>query len=196
MGGWAQGIFTSLIASVLIVGIPTLLTWIKNKWPQHGELVRFWLTTAAALAILLYATTGYIPFAKHEIQITPENLEENIKLWAEHLGMNIGPATESDSYFAHTLSIPNMAQPVEVFRSKEKPGYLQFKATIQVAKEHQMAFSKMSQEAIDRINEQLALDIGRANLGCSFGVLVGVDTEHHKTVIAGAFLQRVAFRHK
>jgi Flp pilus assembly pilin Flp len=115
MESWSwswQGVITSIVAALLLGGIPTLLTWIKKKWPQHGELVRYWLTTAAALAILLYATTGYILFAKHEVKTTPDNVEENVKLWAEHLGMNIGPANEPDSYFAHTLSLPSNVQPV------------------------------------------------------------------------------------
>jgi hypothetical protein len=176
------------------IGAPvgtTLLTWIKKEWPQHGELVCYWLTTAAALAILLFATTGYILFAKHEVKTTPDNLEENIKLWAEHLGMNIGPATEPDTYFAHMLSLPNTAQPVEVFRSmKEKPGYLQFKVVIRVSKEHEAAFSKMTQDAVNRISEQLDLDIGRANLGCTFGQVKAVNDEQHKTIIVGAFLAR------
>jgi Flp pilus assembly pilin Flp len=72
MESWSwtwQGVITSLVAALLVLGVPTLLTWIKNRWPQHGELVRYWLTTAAALAILLYATTGYILFAKHEVKL-------------------------------------------------------------------------------------------------------------------------------
>jgi hypothetical protein len=194
MDNWSwswQGIVTSIIAGLLLLGVPTLLTWVKKKWPQHGELVRYWLTTAAAIAILLYATTGYILFAKHELKVTPDNVEENVKLWAEHIGMNIGPANEPDTYFAHTLSLPTLPQPVVVFRStKEKPGYLQFKAVINVAPEHQIAFSKMSQDVVNRIGEQLSLDIGRANLGCTFGEMFAVNNQEHKTILAGAFLQR------
>jgi hypothetical protein len=194
MGSWSwswQGVLTSIAAALLLGGIPTVLTWIKKKWPQHGELVRYWLTTAAAMAILLYATTGYIVFAKHDVKITPDNVEENVKIWAEHLGMNIGPAIEPDTYFAHTLSLPTLPQPVVVFRSmKEKPGYLQFKAVINVSPEHQMAFSKMSQDTVNRIGQQLALDIGRANLGCAFGEMFAVNNQERKTVLAGAFLQR------
>src|SRR5260370_39918662 len=100
MGGWSwswQGVITSIVSALLLGGIPTLLTWIKKKWPQHGELVRYWLTTAAALAILLYATTAYVLFAKHEVKITPADLEEQFKIWAEHLGMNLGPSTEPEA---------------------------------------------------------------------------------------------------
>src|ERR1039458_7613493 len=120
MDGWSwtwQWVITSIVAALILLGVPSLLTWIKTRWPQHGELVRYWMTTAAALAILIYATTGYVPFKKHEIKTTPDNIQENVKLWAEHLGMNIGPANEPDSYFAYTLSIPNTSQPVEIFRS-------------------------------------------------------------------------------
>jgi len=194
MENWSwswQGILTSIVAGLLLAGVPTLLTWIKKRWPENGELVRYWITTAAALAILLYATTGYVLFAKHEIKTTPDNVEENLKIWAEHLGMNIGPASEPDSYFAHTLSIPGTSQPVVVYRSmKEKPGYLQFKGVVTVSPEHQEALSKMSQAAVNRIIQQLDLDIGRANLGCTFGQITAVNDRENKTILAGAFLQR------
>lgn len=193
MEGWSwswQGVLTSVVATLLLGGIPTLLTWVKKKWPQHGELVRYWLTTAAALAILLYATTGYVLFAKHEVAVTPDNIEDNVKLWAEHLSMNIGPANEPDSYFAHTLSLPTNVQPVEVFRAKEKPGYLQMKAVINVSKENQIAFTKMPQSQVNRIMDELDLDVGRANLGCTFGRVWAVDDLHHTTIIGGAYLQR------
>jgi hypothetical protein len=187
-----QNLFSTFVAELLLViGGAAILGYVKKKLPEHAPTIAYVAFGATCVAILLFTFTGRPIFSKAPREITPENVEENVKLWADHLGMNIGPANEPDTYFAHTLSLPTLSQPVEVFRSmKEKPAYLQFKAVINVSLEHQMAFSKMSQDAVNRIGEQLSLDIGRANLGCAFGEMLAVNNQEHKTVIAGAFLQR------
>jgi len=179
------------IWALLVIGGGLVLGYLRAKHADKVPIALYAILGASRVSILIFTFTGRGLFTTKPPALTPENIEENVKLWAEHLGMNIGPATESDTYFAHMLSIPNTAQPVEVFRSvKEKPGYLQFKAVVTVSREHQMVFSKMSQDAVTRIGEQLSLDIGRANLGCTFGEIMAVNDQEHKTIIAGAFLQR------
>jgi hypothetical protein len=186
-----QNLLANGIWALLLIGGGVAFGYLRAKHADKAPIALYVILGVTCVSILIFTFTGRGLFTVKPPAVTPENIEENVKLWAEHLGMNIGPATEPDSYFAHTLSIPNTAQPVEVFRSmKEKSGYLQFKAVITVSREHQMALSKMSQDAVNRINEQLSLDIGRANLGCTFGELLEVNDQEHKTIIAGAFLQR------
>ncbi len=187
-----QNLFSTFMAELLLViGGAAVLGYVKKKLPEHAPTIAYVAFGATCVAILLFTFTGRPIFSKAPREVTSENVEENVKLWAEHLGMNIGPANEPDTYFAHILSLPTFPQPVVVFRSmKEKPAYLQFKAVINVSPEHQMVFSKMSQDGINRVGQQLALDIGRANLGCAFGEVFAVNEQEHKTVLAGAFLQR------
>jgi len=179
------------IWALLVIGGGVAFGYIRAKHADKAPIALYVILGLTCVSILIFTFTGRGLFTIKPPAVTPENIEENVKLWAEHLGMNIGPANEPDSYFAHTLSLPVLPQPVEVFRSmKEKPGYLQFKAVINVSREHQIAFSKMSQDAVNRIGEQLSLDMGRANLGCAFGEIMAVSDTEHKTIIAGAFLQR------
>ncbi len=186
-----QNLFSTFVAELLLViGGAAILGYVKTKLPEHAPTIAYVAFGATCVAILLFTFTGRPIFSKAPREITPENVEENMKLWVEHLGMNIGPANEPDSYFAHTLSLPSNVQPVEVFRGKEKSGYLQFKAVIKVSAENQGEFAKMSQSQVNRIMDELNLDVGRANLGCTFGMVMAVNDQLHKTIIAGAFLQR------
>jgi hypothetical protein len=179
------------IWALLVIGGGLAFGYLRARHADKVPIALYAILGATCVAILIFTFTGRGLFVTKPPAVTPENIEENVKSWVEHLGMNIGPANEPDSYFAYMLSLPNSAQPVEVFRlMKEKPGYLQFKAVVQVAGEHQLAFSKMSPEAVQRISEQLDLDIGRANLGCTFGQAISIDGEHHKAIITGAFLVR------
>jgi hypothetical protein len=186
-----QNLFSTFVAELLLViGGAAVLGYLKKKLPDHAPTIAYMVFGATCVAILLFTFTGRPFFSKAPTEITPENVEGNIKLWVEHLGMNIGPANEPDSYFAHTLSLPTNAQPVEVFRAKEKPGYLQFKAIVTVSPDNQNAFAKMSQSEVSHIMDELNLDVGRANLGCTFGTVMAVNDQLHRTIIAGAFLQR------
>lgn len=188
-----KNLFTNLVFEVfLVLGGAAAFAYAKRKIPEHAATIAYGALGAICASILIFTFTGRAIFSSRPpAPVTQDNIEENVKVWAEHLGMNIGPVDEPNSYFAHMLSLPNSGQQVEVFRSvKEKPGYLQFKALINVAAEHQQAFSKMPQALVDRISERLSLNLGQANLGCSVAEVMTVNEQEHKTIIAGIFLQR------
>jgi hypothetical protein len=73
--------------------------------------------------------TGRSPFAKQQIEITPENIEENLKIWADNVAISLTRANIPESYFGYIANHPG-ADAIQVFRAKDKPGYLQFSATI------------------------------------------------------------------
>ena len=177
---------------ILVFGGAAVLGIVKKKLPEHAPTLDYVAFGGVCVAILLFTFTGRPIFAPPpSASVTQDNVEEYIRHWADDLGMSIGPANEPNAYFSHTLVLSNgPAFPVVVFRSREKPGYLQFKAVVNVSPEHQAALSKMSEEQVSRIREQLNLDIGRANLGCTFAVITLENTQTHKTIIAGAMLQR------
>jgi hypothetical protein len=175
---------------ILVFGGAAALGFVKRKIPQHAPTLAYAALGATCIAVLLFTFTGRPIFAPTPPQpVTSENIEQNIKGWAENLGMSIGPGGEPDSAFAYTLR-STTGDPATVFKSnKEKPGYLQFKAQINVSPEHQTAFAKMSQPQVDRVLQQLSLEIGQANLGCTFVTMTAVDNNSHKFPVA-AVLQR------
>jgi hypothetical protein len=188
-----QHLFSGFTLELLLVlGGGAVLGYVKRKLPEHASTLLYGAAGATCVAILIFTFTGRAILAKAPPDpITPENVEENVKQWAGNMGMNIGPATMPDSYFAYQLSLPSAPDvPVIVFRGHEKPSYLQFRSAISVSPEHQAAFSKMSQPQVDRIMEQIDLEIGQANLGCTFAQLSAVNSQLHKTIMTGAVLQR------
>jgi hypothetical protein len=187
-----QNLFSWLVVEVILVaGGAAAFGYIKRKLPEQAPTLAYAAFGAICVSILIFTFTGRGVFSKTPPSpVTSENVEQNIKVWAEHLGMSIGPANEGNSYFAHTLTLGANTQAVEVFRSNEKPGYLQFKAIITVAPEQQAAFAKMSQDQVGHVVEQINLEVARANLGCTFGQVTAVNDQLHQTIIGGAFLQR------
>ena len=148
---WAQGIITSVAATILCIGGATALTWIKNKWPKYGGLALYWFASAACLAVLWFAFTGHVPFAKVQQEVTAENIEANIKLWSENLGLAFTKANVPDSYFAYTITT-HTGTPIQVFRpQKEKPAYIQFIATLTLSAEHQAVMKTLTQGQVETV---------------------------------------------
>ena len=175
MGSWNwtwQGTLTSVAAALLLLGVPTLLTWVKKKWPQHGELVRYWLTSAAAMAILLYATTGYILFAKHEVKITPENLELNIRKWSDDLGFSVARLQPGalpqpmEIYFGLAITLSN-GNPILVYRAREKSAFLQLVCPLALSPEHLQAMAKLRPDQQEAVNQEIQLELSKTKVGFS-----------------------------
>jgi hypothetical protein len=175
---------------ILVLGGAAALGYAKQKLPQFAPTLVYAFLGATCVAILIFTFTGRAVFSKAPAPlVTVENIEENTKLWAEHLGMTVGPATEPDSSFAHTFALQS-DNSVTVFRSHVKPDYLQFKSIVTVAPEHEAAFYKMSPNQLTRIIEQLNLDIGRSLAGVAFGEIYAKNDQLHKTVVTGFLLER------
>lgn len=188
---WQNLISTAVWEIVLVLGGAAAFGYVKKKIPEQAPTLAYAVLGATCVAIILFTLTGRAILSKQPTEVTVDNIEDGIKLWAEHLGMNIGPASEpAANYFAHMVSLPNNAQAVEVFRAKEKPGYLQFRAIVSISPENQSAFSKMSQSEVNHIVDGLNLEISRANLGCTTVMVTAVNERLHKTILAGVALQR------
>jgi hypothetical protein len=69
--------------------------------------------------------------------------------------------------------------PVDIFRAKEKPGYLQMKATLDFSREHQAALAKLSEHDFTQFLNQLGLEVARLR-GISSDVAIAFDKTTHQ----------------
>ncbi len=166
-----QGILTSIVATVLWAVGATMLTWIKHKWPKYGDLALYWVASAACLAVIVFATTGYRPFAKPRLQVTPENIESNVKLWSEDLGLAFTKGNIPDTYFALSLTT-RTGTPIQVTRAtKEKPSYLQFVTTLAFSPEHQAVMGTLTKDQIDTVMQEIALELAKTRVGSAIATM-------------------------
>lgn len=169
MDSWLwQGIVTSVLATLLWFGGATVLTWIKHKWPRYGDLALYWVACAACLAVLWFAITGYVPFSTRPPQITPENIEANLKAWSENLGLGITKVSqlipEQDAYFGMVVTLQS-GNPVTVFRGKQKPGYLQMQCPLALSQEHLAMLNKLTKDEAHAATQEVLLELARTKLG-------------------------------
>jgi hypothetical protein len=176
-----SGVIGSIVAAVLIAGASTILTWIRKKWPQYGDLARYWITTFAALAIIVYATTGYVPFVKHEPTTTAENISENVKVWCEDLGLSIAKTSIPDTYFSYTVTTVN-GNPIQVGRAKkEKSAYLQFVASVNPTVDQQPIIGRLTQDRLETLTEEVALELNKNKIAFTVTTM-GIPQAEGKTL--------------
>src|SRR5215472_13619236 len=158
-----QGIVSNLTWEILVVAAGIAMALLRKKDSKWAGPIIFGLLTITALSVLWFTITGRSLFSPPRVEVSPENIEKQLKTWCENVAIGTERTEEPDSYFAYTLR-SHGGDPVNVFRAKHQPGYLQFKGLITFAPEHQAALAKLSNDDEEMIFQQLVLELAKANL--------------------------------
>jgi hypothetical protein len=150
---------------ILMLGGGTLLGYLRKRLPEHASSIAYGIFGVTCVAVLLYTITGRgLMYRKPPESVTPENVEGNIKAWADHLAMSLErQPPEGDVFFSYVAHV-RMADPVIIARAKEKPGYLQFAATLTASQEHQAILSKLNRHDYGKFLNDLSLELARLRM--------------------------------
>ncbi|HXX18377.1 MAG TPA: hypothetical protein VEJ46_03155 [Candidatus Acidoferrum sp.] len=166
MGNWFwQGTLTSVAATILWLGGATVLTWIRYKWPKYGSLALYWIASAACIGVLWLATTGYVPFTKHQPEVTPDNIEQNLKVWSEDLGIPYASQPMPDTYFAFSMTTRSGTQFQVIRSTKEKPAYLQFQSQMTLAPDLQALMGTLAPSQVEEVTQEVTVELAKSRVG-------------------------------
>jgi len=165
-GGVFQGILSNAIYAVIIIGGGVMLALFRKKWPEVAPTILYGVLGVTCIAILWFTFTGHGVFSKQPVRITPENAEENIRKWADSLGLGVTRASSppSDAVFGLIVTTKG-GIPVVIALMKEIPDYLQFSVQMALSEEHQAAFSKLTKEQGETVTEEVILELARGAIG-------------------------------
>jgi hypothetical protein len=106
MDNLIQGILQNWISDsiklVIMAAITLALTRLNAKFPNWGAHARYALMTFVLLALLMFTFTGRAIFAPPiSPEVTPENVEDNLKVWADHLDISLQrkAVPDGDSFY-------------------------------------------------------------------------------------------------
>lgn len=162
-----QGIISNGIYALLILGGGFVLAWLKIKWPSYAVPAMYAFVGTACIAVILFTFTGRGLFAKHPLEITPENLEENVRKWVDGAGQGIAkmpPAMTHDLDFGIVVTL-NSGNQIQVFHGKDKSGFLQMQTPLVLSPEHLAMLSRLSKEQADEAIEEITLEMNRSRIG-------------------------------
>jgi hypothetical protein len=161
-----QGIATSVIGTLLVMGGAALLTWWRQKRPRLGAIARYWLNMVATLLVIIFVSTGFVPFAKHKPESTLDNIESNMKLWCEKLGFGFvkesARAAGETSTFAYDVTINK--EVVRVNHDTQGPEYLNFTSNVQFPPEYEAQIKTFSNDELQDVMDEIGLELGRVQV--------------------------------
>ena len=153
---------------ILVLGGAALLGYLKRKVPENAATIAYGVFGATCVAILLFTITGHSLLSKRPAEVTAENLEENVKKWAENSGLSVAkiPASAAgqEVYFGFLITL-NSKNQIGVFRGKEKPGFIQIQCPLVLSPEHLTMLNTLSKEQADDAIEEVTLEMNRARIG-------------------------------
>jgi len=153
---------------LLLLGVGIALERLKAKWPVLASRVLYGLAAATCTAVLIFTFTGHGFLSRQRPEVTPENVEENVRKWADDLGLGVtrmqsGP-NQQQIYFGLVITLFN-GTPLEVFRGKEKPGFLQMQCALTLSPEHLDMLGKLGKEQAADAMQEILLEMARSRIG-------------------------------
>src|SRR5690348_10610237 len=168
MPSWlAQNLISSVVFAFLTVLAGVVVTILKRYKEKWASPVLYGLGAAAFAALTLFVLMFALPavIQKPPTPVTPQNIEENIKTWADDLGIGLERQSPQGDLYPDYIARLQGGNPVRIFRAKDKPNYLQFSATLTFTAEHSAILSSMSRDQVSQFVEGLTLDLGRSSFG-------------------------------
>jgi hypothetical protein len=174
--GLVQSIFARFIWELLLAtGVGGLIAGLKVKKEKWAGPVLYGLTAFVLIFVLGFVLTGQAPLHGQPQEVSAENVEDNIKIWADHLAMSLERQPPSEPNFFSYLGRVHQGDPIEIFRAKEKPAYIQLKGALSsLSAEHRAAFAKLSEHDATNFLNQLNLDLTRLKMTVALGVVYDV----------------------
>jgi hypothetical protein len=166
---------------ILIGGGATGLAYVKAKAPTIAPYFLYGIAGATCIAILIFTFTGRPLNSNSPVEVTPENVEDNIKRWADNLGMSLERQNPTEEKFFFYIGRVHGGNAVEIFRAKEKLGYLQLAATINLSQQHRELLAKLPKPERNRLLNEVALEMSRQKMGGDLAV--AIDAQQQQVVL-------------
>lgn len=174
------GIGLLMIAGVLFIW--ALIPAIKNVWKEvSGSLSKSKITlgfTLIILIILSFILTSITAYKVYHLEmpmeiesinkrtnelVRPENIKATIKLWLSTFGFTSIEAEDPTAHFLITTTSP-YGKRLGITKTKQFPQYITIIAYITPSENSQKLLDKLSESKLQRISNELAIEIDRLHL--------------------------------
>lgn len=141
-----------------------LLAYLRRKNPNWAGVFIYGLGGSAFIALIIFALMGRPILSKPKPQTTPDNVESNIKTWADDLSLVVQKQMDNNFSFVVGIGLPS-GRMVQVGRSKQRDRYLQFQGNMPLGPEHLDFLKKITPSQLERISDEVNLEMARNKMG-------------------------------
>jgi hypothetical protein len=141
-----------------------LLAYLRKKNPNWAGVLIYGLGGSAFIALIIFALMGRPMLSRPKPQTTTDNVEANIKTWADDLSLSVQKQTDNNFSFVVGIGLPS-GRMVQVGKPKQRDRYLQFQGNMALGPEHLAFLKKMTLPQMERVSDEINLEMARSKIG-------------------------------
>jgi len=135
----------------------------KSDWVWTSPIL-YGLAGSAFIAMIMFALMGRPMLSRQKPQTTPENIESNVKMWADNFSLGIQKQTDDKFSFLYAIALPS-GRAVLVGRPVQRDRYLQFQGIMPISPEHEAILEKLSPPQLERFTDEVNIEMARSKMG-------------------------------
>ncbi len=159
-----QAIIANWVWELLVIAAGLMFGWLRHKNVSWLPVLFYGLTASTCMAVLIYTFIGRAIISRSQPETTAENIESNVKVWADAFGVGIQKQADPGFSFIFALHLRN-GRVVLIGRPKERDHFLTLQSTLVLGSDQQTVVDKLSKEQNQRIVDEVTLELARSRMG-------------------------------
>jgi hypothetical protein len=158
---WLAG---NILWDLVLIGFcSSIIAYIAKKKAEWAAPALYFVITACCIFVIQYTLIGKPLLSHEQPQTTTENIESNIKVWADKFSLGIQKEKDDRFSFAYIISLPS-GRLALVGCLKEREGYLQFQGKTTVTPEQEVILKKFSPSQIEHLTDEISIEMARSRI--------------------------------
>jgi len=164
-----QAIIANWLWELLVLAAGGVFAWLRHRNVSWLSVLFYGFAGCTLMSVLVYTLLGRAIVSREQPHTTPENVETNIKAWADRFSLAIQKQKDDKFSFVYSIGLPS-GRTVLVGRAIEKnrEGYLQFQGTVVLGQEHEAELKKLSPSQLEEVMDRINLELSHGRFGFTF----------------------------
>jgi hypothetical protein len=157
-------IFGNIIYDLVLAGVVgAVLAYLRAKKEKWAGPALYGLAGFAMIMVIAVTFVGRPLLSTKQPETTAENIQENIKAWADKFSLGIQKGTDGDFAYIYSISLSD-GHRILVGQPKGSPGYVQFLSIINLAPDDRSTIQKMSPAKRQHFTDEIVLEMARSKI--------------------------------
>lgn len=161
-----QGLALWVITLLLATLGSFMMAYLKATGSRLVSPILYGLATFALTLFIILVLRGMAALPRPQQEITPENVESNIRNWLDTFRLAAKKESNPEAYFIFVVTAPN-GNPIVVTRTKALDRYITYQATLTVSPQHLEILDKLPEDQSTQLIRELTIELARSRIGFS-----------------------------
>jgi hypothetical protein len=157
-------IISSAIYATLILGGSVVIAYLQHSYQAWFTWVLWTLISAALITVIVAAFEIWRRLPKPTTEVTPENIEANIRAWLDSFRLGVKREENPDALFTIIASLDN-GMPILIWRPRLLDRYIMVEGHIRISPDDKAIFDSLPEEEKAVFAMRLSVELSRDSMG-------------------------------